>query len=753
MRIEQTKGVTTMQPGRLKPILIKAHRWIGLTLAPLFLLITLSGAVLALKPILQPQAPITAKTDVSPLDTARLISLLQGIDPTGNAIQGLTIDASLGQFNLSARDEALRGSYALSTGTKIDTAQQAVSPDFFKTVERLHKALLIGVDFPTELASYLMLAIVVVAPFLAWPRLRNNLMGWHRAIGWSLLPLLAMLPLTGVLMSLHVGAPELPRMSQPGLSLPIAEALRIAARDQDLTQLTLARRFHGGSVLIGFDDGAGEQMLAVTDRTVTPLDADGNLVKQLHEGNWSGPLSGSLNLLGAIALSLLTLTGVYAWVRRHRHSKLDKAADSAEILIAYASQTGTAARLAQSSLEVLKSAGARVALVSLNALLPQQILDYRQSLLLVSTTGEGDLPDAAQAFLRHLSESHLLGGRFSMLALGDRRYRHFCGGAERLRDALISAGAVESLPMQRIDGKPEQAWQRWLDKIAEGLKITVEHEADLSAAGWFKVTLRDRQRLDKPHDDGMSHPSYRLLLQTESEHQFQAGDLLQIAPDGDERLRSYSIGSSAELTPGLIRLTVSLHRWVDARGETHTGTASGMLCEKLQPGDGFNARLNPHPDFHAPEDINRPLILIASGCGIAPFMGFIEQREYSVSAGPVWLIYGNRWQAVDYLYREQLESQQNLGVITRLDTVFSRDQETPRYVTHRMREEGETLVRWLLEEDAALYVCGRGSTLGQGVDQALREILERHMPHDSDSIAALIASWSANGKLRRDLFD
>jgi sulfite reductase (NADPH) flavoprotein alpha-component len=70
-----------------------------------------------------------------------------------------------------------------------------------------------------------------------------------------------------------------------------------------------------------------------------------------------------------------------------------------------------------------------------------------------------------------------------------------------------------------------------------------------------------------------------------------------------------------------------------------------------------------------------------------------------------------------------------------------------------MREAGDELVRWLLKEDAALYVCGRGSTLGQGVDEALHEILEMHTPHDDDTVSSLIATWSANGKLRRDLFD
>jgi len=742
-----------MQPGWMKPTLIKAHRWIGLILAPLFLLIALSGAVLAFKPIVEPAQPAGDRGATATVDVSRVTALLERLDPEGKTIQSVNLDAGAGQMTLRARDQALQGRYALATGEPVERASQSHPFDLFETAEKLHKELLIGFDFPVQLASYLMLAIVIAGPFLAWPRIRNNLMGWHRAAGWLLLPLIVMLPLTGVLMSLHVGAPELPRMSRPGLSLPLAEALRSAAREHDLSHLSMARRFHGGSVLIGLAGPDGEQLLAVTDQTVQTLEAGGNLVKQLHEGTWGGPLSGSLNLLGASALSLLTLTGFVSWLRRTRQSRRDTAAGDADILIAYASQTGTAARLAHASLAALKGAGARVAMASLNSLLPQQLLGYRHSLLLVSTTGEGDLPDTAQRFLSSLDNSRLSGGRFSILALGDRRYRHFCGGAERLRTALLSAGATESLPMQRIDGKPDSGWRSWLATIADSLKLSVDPATHALADDTFRLTLLERQRLDNPNDNGDAHASYRLLLQTDQSRAFQAGDLLQITPAGDDRPRSYSIGSSSEFSPGLIRLTVALHQWRDELGTLHTGKVSGLLCESSRPGDVFDARISSHPGFHAPDDVSRPLILIASGCGIAPFMGFLEQREYTVGAGPVWLFFGNRWQDVDYLYREQLESLHRMGVITCLDSVFSRDQASRRYVTHRMRESGQALAHWLLEEDAALYICGRGSTLGQGVDDALREILQAHTAYDSEAVSSLLASWSASGKLRRDLFD
>jgi sulfite reductase (NADPH) flavoprotein alpha-component len=178
--------------------------------------------------------------------------------------------------------------------------------------------LLFGADILIQIASYLMLFIVLAAPFLAWPVLRNNLTGWHRGLGWVLLPVVLMLPLTGVLMSQHIGMPELPRMSQSEVRLSLQDALTMAQQSENLGDLHRLRRFRGGSVLLKMHSGQSERLLVVTDHSVTPINPDSGLIKTLHEGTWAGPWSGAINLLGAATLSLLTITGSLSWLRRRR---------------------------------------------------------------------------------------------------------------------------------------------------------------------------------------------------------------------------------------------------------------------------------------------------------------------------------------------------------------------------------------------------------------------------------------------------
>ncbi|MEW8506453.1 MAG: PepSY domain-containing protein [Candidatus Thiodiazotropha sp.] len=75
-----------MNLNRLKPVLFKLHRWVGIVLAPLFLLIVLSGAVLAFKPILEQTTP----TGVDSVSAARVIKLLQRIDPMGENVAAVS---------------------------------------------------------------------------------------------------------------------------------------------------------------------------------------------------------------------------------------------------------------------------------------------------------------------------------------------------------------------------------------------------------------------------------------------------------------------------------------------------------------------------------------------------------------------------------------------------------------------------------------------------------------------------------------
>ena len=312
----------------LRPTLLKLHRRIGVGFAPLFLLVALSGAVLAFKPLLN---ETEHRSDRS-APTHRLIAFLQRIDPLGLEVDALKIDPRSGHVEVRSANPELQGRYDLETAVLVSDETGERSFDLFGAAKRLHKELLIGVDLPVQIASYLMLFLIISAPLLSWPRLRNTLTGWHRGTGWLLLPLLLALPLTGVLMSLHLGQPELPRMSQPGTRLSLEQGLRRAVSAHPIEAVNMIRRFRGGTLLLSARHGENERLVIVTDQSAVPIDPRDNLIKTLHEGTWAGPWSGAINLLAALALCLLCCTGFLSWWRRRRrrsHPRMP-AASSAE---------------------------------------------------------------------------------------------------------------------------------------------------------------------------------------------------------------------------------------------------------------------------------------------------------------------------------------------------------------------------------------------------------------------------------------
>jgi sulfite reductase (NADPH) flavoprotein alpha-component len=242
--------------------------------------------------------------------------------------------------------------------------------NIFRIAENLHRSLLLGLGIVVEVASWAMLSIMTIGPLLSWLRLRNTLIGWHKALGWCLLPVTILSPLTAVLMTLGVGksSAPLPKAARP---LAISQALGVAASEIDVGRLVMARRFRGGTVLM---QAAGERggMFTVTERAVTALTGGPGLVKEIHEGTWAGAGSGALNFAVSLALLGLTITGSLSWLRRSRRGRRSPAGAEADIPLAQASQTGTAARLATATAKVGEKGGERVASARLATISPTE---------------------------------------------------------------------------------------------------------------------------------------------------------------------------------------------------------------------------------------------------------------------------------------------------------------------------------------------------------------------------------------------
>lgn len=215
----------------------------------------------------------------------------------------------------------------------------------------------------------------------------------------------------------------------------------------------------------------------------------------------------------------------------------------------------------------------------------------------------------------------------------------------------------------------------------------------------------------------------------------------------DLQPRLYSISSSPRAHPGEVHLTIGVTREIK-RERLRNGVASTFFAERIAKGAPLKVYRQPAQAFSLPDDDSKPVIMVGPGTGIAPFRAFLEERKAQNANGPNWLFFGNPKSGSDFLYRAELESFANDGVLTRLDTAFSRDQPEKIYVQHRILDNGAELWRWL-EEGAHLYVCGDAKRMAKDVDQALQEVIDKHGGQDGK---AYLAELAKTGRYQRDVY-
>jgi sulfite reductase (NADPH) flavoprotein alpha-component len=218
------------------------------------------------------------------------------------------------------------------------------------------------------------------------------------------------------------------------------------------------------------------------------------------------------------------------------------------------------------------------------------------------------------------------------------------------------------------------------------------------------------------------------------------------------RPRLYSISSSPRKHTGQVHLTVRKVTY-DLNGRLRKGVASTMLADRVAEGSTLRVFVNKSHGFTVPVDPNAAMIMIGPGTGIAPFRAFLHERAAVGARGKSWLFFGDQRSSTDFLYEDELAELLESGVLTRLDTAFSRDGDgkSKVYVQHRIIEKGREVFEWL-EQGAHIYVCGDAKRMASDVDKALREVVQTHGLMSDETVKAYFARLSSTGRYSRDVY-
>jgi sulfite reductase (NADPH) flavoprotein alpha-component len=210
--------------------------------------------------------------------------------------------------------------------------------------------------------------------------------------------------------------------------------------------------------------------------------------------------------------------------------------------------------------------------------------------------------------------------------------------------------------------------------------------------------------------------------------------------------RAYSIASSQKAVGEEAHLTIARLAYESA-GRARKGVASTLVSDHRKTGDALRVFVKPNPHFRLPRDAATPIVMIGAGTGLAPYRGFLQEREAAGAPGKSWLVFGHRHFLYDFLYQLEIQDWLKSGVLSRLDLASSRDQPEKRYVQHVLWEQRNRL-RDQLAEGAAIYLCGDAKHMARDVDATLMRILSDDSQDGQAAIDALITA----GRYRKDVY-
>lgn len=194
--------------------------------------------------------------------------------------------------------------------------------------------------------------------------------------------------------------------------------------------------------------------------------------------------------------------------------------------------------------------------------------------------------------------------------------------------------------------------------------------------------------------------------------------------------RYYSISSSSKLYPTTVHVTAVLVKYETKTGRVNKGVATTFLSQK-HPSDGEPLPRVPifirKSQFRLPAKTDTPVIMVGPGTGLAPFRGFIQERDFNKKdgkeIGQTILYFGCRKRSEDYIYEEELEDYVERGVM-KLRTAFSRDQAHKVYVTHLLEEDMDLLWNVIGENKGHFYICGDAKNMATDVRNILLKVLQ-----------------------------
>lgn len=713
----------------------KLHRWPALIALVFILALAISGAVLAIFPILDAATTPRAQVGQSVAElTAKALALHPTLEQIRRAPSGkITLWWFEGNAAASAVFDPVLGR---DMGSADMGGVQQWTTEF-------HRALLLDDSgrIVMATAAFAMLVLAGTGSFLVaarmggwrrwfarvtgpWPSRLHTQLSRIAVVGLciSAITALWMTASTFGLIDTEPAAPAFPATvsGQSGRAPSDLAALK-AVQVAQLRDLTLPQMGDNSDVYTlttgagqGYiDQGTGEML---TFAPAGALARAEEWVYVLHTGQGAA-LWGLVMGLMVLTVPMLAVTGTLMWLAGQRARAMARVrgtvgAAYADCVILVGSEGGATWAFAATLARALQRAQRSVHLAPLSSLMVHKYSAARQIIVMTSTWGDGAAPASAKGALELLAATaappH---AAVAVLGFGDTSFANFCGFAAQFSAMARAKGWREVMPFATVNRQSPQEFARWGADLgaAMGLDLVLDHQpVRLQTTALTLISRRDYgQELQAPAAIlrfAMPKSALWARITRQGFAGFVAGDLLAVLAHDTALARYYSLASAAR--EGFIEIVVR---------KVPGGVCSNALMG-LAVGDTINAAIRANPSFHL-RRARTPLILIGAGTGIGPLIGFTRAQGRRRA---VHLWFGARAPETDFLYQQEVQRWTHSGQLAGLHCAFSRA--GPKtYVQDALRADSAAL-RDLVTRGAAVMVCG-GRDMALGVQAALTEAL------------------------------
>lgn len=179
----------------------------------------------------------------------------------------------------------------------------------------------------------------------------------------------------------------------------------------------------------------------------------------------------------------------------------------AEVRVLFGTETGNSEDVAGRLAAAAEGRGLSVQLGALNNVAPDALLGGDSVgavpvLVIIATSGDGDMPYTADKFWTEISEKpglRLDGVPFAVLGLGDTGYFDFCRAAEVLDDRFGELGGQRLLPMRKCDWDFDDIAAEWVTDV---LALIAPVRAEAAVPGGAADA---RPASEEQHEPGGEH--------------------------------------------------------------------------------------------------------------------------------------------------------------------------------------------------------------------------------------------------------